>query len=214
MDDNLQILRRQTYDATPIYIHICIYIYIVCKERERDITYEYALVMSYVAIVCRLCSTVAQSSSCSTACPPLDSRTSRFRTQVAQQKKSCRSACAQHALSIRSACTQHALKCHPWRYRCRSACAQRCGRRGKPIDEEMHHPVFAFWHLAHCSFVASAISFFAAFASAFDSERSFALFAFAFPMAIANIASFPRLFASSFVMTLYRGLVVTLLPPL
>ncbi len=105
MDDNLQILRRQTYDATPIYIHICIYIYIVCKEREGDITYEYALVMSYVAIVCRLCSTVAQSSSCSTACPPLDSRTSRFRTQVAQQKK----AAAQHALSMLSASAQHAL---------------------------------------------------------------------------------------------------------
>jgi hypothetical protein len=78
----------------------------------------------------------------------------------------------------------------------------------------MHHPVFAFWHLAHCSFVASAISFFAAFAFAFDSERSFAAFAFAFPMAIAAIASFPCFFASSFVMTLYRGLVVTLLPPL
>ena len=88
MDDNLQILRRQTYDATPIYIHICIYIYIVCKEREGDITYEYALVMSYVAIVCRLCSTVAQSLVGNVpASPPLDSRTSRFRTQVAQHKQ-------------------------------------------------------------------------------------------------------------------------------
>ena len=188
------------------------YIYIVCKEREGDITYEYALVMSYVAIVCRLCSTVAQSLVGNVpACPPLDSRTSRFRTQVAQHKQA-------HGKQIcrpwgYRCCSKHRSCCHPWRYRCRSACAQRCGRRGKPIDEEMHHPVFAFWHLAHCSFVASAISFFAAFASAFDSDSSFALFAFAFPMAIANIASFPRLFASSFVMTLYRGLVVTLLPP-
>jgi len=64
------------------------YIYIVCKEREGDITYEYALVMSYVAIVCRLCSTVAQSLVGNVpACPPLDSRTSRFRTQVAQHKQ-------------------------------------------------------------------------------------------------------------------------------